>query len=167
LPRIVSAVATALHPTPGSLMWRLTMKWQAAVDRAVTPLGLTHAQYSLLGSLRAMTRAGDRPSQRELADYIGLDAIFVSKLIATLERNGLVARAQRPADSRAVELSLTEAGTEVIDRAVVIVLELQNQLTEPLGGLDSKQTRQFTNTMQRLLDAASPLNPSPTKGPVP
>ncbi|MEP7111643.1 MAG: MarR family transcriptional regulator [Ilumatobacteraceae bacterium] len=133
------------------------MKWQAAVHRAVTPLGLTHAQYSLLGSLRAMTGAGDRPSQRELADYIGLDAIFVSKLIATLERNGLVQRTQHPADSRAVELTLTDAGIEVIDRAVVIVLDLQNQLTEPLGGLDSKQTKQFINTMQRLLAVPSPV----------
>jgi MarR family transcriptional regulator, organic hydroperoxide resistance regulator len=157
-------MATVHHPTPGSLVWRLAMKWQAAVHRAVAPLGLTHAQYSLLGSLRAMTSAGDRPSQRELADYIGLDAIFVSKLIATLERNGLVARTQHPADSRAVELSLTHSGIEVIDRAVVIVLDLQNQLTEPLGGLESKQTKQFVNTMQRLLDAASPMNPTATKG---
>jgi MarR family transcriptional regulator, organic hydroperoxide resistance regulator len=141
------------HPTPGSLLWRLAMKWQAAVDRAVTPMGLTHAQYSLLGSLRSMTRAGDRPSQRKLAEYIGLDPIFVSKLIATLERNGLVTRAQHPVDSRAVELSLTDAGIEVIDRAMVVVLEVQNQLTQPLGGIDSKPTKQFINTMQRLLAA--------------
>ena len=132
------------------------MKWQAAVDRAVTPLGLTHAQYSLLGSLRAMTRTGEKPSQRELADYVGLDAIFVSKLIATLERNGLVDRTQHPADSRAVALTLTDAGIDVIDRAAIIVLDLQQQLTQPLGGLDSKQTKQFVTSVQRLLAAASP-----------
>jgi DNA-binding MarR family transcriptional regulator len=140
------------------------MKWQAAVDRAVTPLGLTHAQYSLLGSLRAMTTAGERPSQRELAEYTGLDAIFVSKLIATLERNGLVARATHPMDSRAVELSLTDVGVEVIDRAVVVVLDLQDQLTEPLGGLDSKNTKQFITTMQRLLTAGPPQEAGNTKG---
>ena len=138
------------------------MKWQAAVDRAVAPLGLTHAQYSLLASLRGLTHRGDRPSQRQLADHIGLDAIFVSKLISTLERNGLVQRAQHPSDSRAVELTLTETGTEVIDRAIVTVLALQDQLTEPLGGLHSKQTKQFTNTMQRLLGALSPTKGKPT-----
>ncbi len=135
------------------------MKWQAAADRAVAPLGLTHAQYSLLASLRGLTRGGDRPSQRQLADHIGLDAIFVSKLISTLERNGLVRRAQHPSDSRAVELTLSETGTEVIDRAIITVLALQDQLTEPLGGLHSKQTKQFTKTVQRLL-----VTPSPTKG---
>jgi DNA-binding MarR family transcriptional regulator len=136
------------------------MKWQAAVDRAVTPMGLTHAQYSLLGSLRSMTRGGDRPSQRALAEHIGLDPIFVSKLITTLERNGLVARARHPIDSRAVELSLTDTGIEVIDRAAVVVLDLQEQLTGPLGGLDSKPTKQLINTLQRLLAA----QPSEAKG---
>lgn len=160
-------MATARNPTPGSLVWRLAMKWQAAVDRAVAALGLTHAQYSLLASLRAMTAAGDRPNQRELADYIGLDAIFVSKLIATLERHGLVARAQHPADSRAVELTLTDAGIDVIDRAVVIVLDLQSQLIEPIGGLDSKQTKQFINTMQRLLAFPPPASTPRTKGNLP
>ena len=138
------------------------MKWQAAVDRAVAPLGLTHAQYSLLASLRGLTRGGDRPSQRQLADHIGLDAIFVSKLISTLERNGLVRRAQHPSDSRAVELTLSETGTEVIDRAIITVLALQDQLTEPLGGLHSKQTKQFANTVQRLLAAPSPTKGKPT-----
>ncbi|HEX3089352.1 MAG TPA: MarR family winged helix-turn-helix transcriptional regulator [Ilumatobacteraceae bacterium] len=157
-------MTASYHPTPGALLWRLAMKWQAAVDRAVTPLGLTHAQYSLLGSLRAMTNAGDRPSQRELAEYTGLDAIFVSKLIATLERNGLVTRAKHPMDSRAVELSLTDVGVEAIDKAVVVVRDLQDQLTEPLGGLDSKNTKQFITTMQRLLTAPPHPEADNTKG---
>jgi DNA-binding MarR family transcriptional regulator len=153
---------TATHdPTPGSLLWRLTMKWQAAVDRAVAPYGLTHAQYRLLASLRGLTRDGGRPSQRELADYIGLDAIFVSKLISTLERNGLVERAQHPADSRAVQLTLTETGTKIIEEALVTVIVLQQQLTEPLGGLHSKATKEFINTLQRLL--ATPATSAPTQ----
>jgi MarR family transcriptional regulator, organic hydroperoxide resistance regulator len=162
-------MSTGYGPTPGSLMWRLTMKWQSAVDRTVAPLGLTHAQYSLLASLRGMTSAGERPSQRQLADHIGLDPIFVSKLIATLERNGLVGRSQHPADSRAVELTLTDDGINVIDQAVVVVLELQNQLTEPIGGLQSRSTKQFISTMQRLLAAPSPSTPSRahTKGNLP
>ncbi len=151
-------------PTPGFLMWRLTMKWQAAVDRTVSPLGLTHAQYSLLASLRGLTSGGAKPSQRELADHIGLDPIFVSKLIGALEQHGLVERSRHPLDSRAMELALTEQGVRVIDEAIVKVLALQDQLTEPLGGLDSKTTKQFTSTMQRLLAARSPDLPPETKG---
>ena len=66
------------------------MKWRVAVDRALAPLGLTHAQYSLLGSLLSMERSGVRPSQRQLADYTGLEPLYVSKLARALEAAGLL-----------------------------------------------------------------------------
>src|SRR6266540_2766981 len=39
------------NPTTGYLLWRLTTKLRAAVDRVLAPLGLTHAQYTLLASV--------------------------------------------------------------------------------------------------------------------
>jgi MarR family transcriptional regulator, organic hydroperoxide resistance regulator len=140
-----------LDPTPGYLTWRLAMKWQAAVDREVAPYGLTHAQYSLLASLRGLTSTGARPSQRELSDFTGLDPIFVSKLIRVLETNGLVERAQHPSDTRAVALRLTRRGTQTIDRAIASVHDLLERLTAPLGGLESARTKQFKATLQQLL----------------
>src|SRR3954447_5110108 len=114
-------------PTVGSLVWRLSMKWRAAVDRAVAPLGLTHAQYSLLGSLFGMNRSGLRPSQRELADHTGLEPIYVSKLVRTLDRAGLVERAEHPADTRAVQLTIPPHGTDIAEQAVAIVGELLDE----------------------------------------
>ncbi|MGO4757271.1 MarR family transcriptional regulator, partial [Streptomyces sp. 2MCAF27] len=35
--------SAAESATAGFLVWRLSMKWRVAVDRAVVPLGLTHA----------------------------------------------------------------------------------------------------------------------------
>jgi DNA-binding MarR family transcriptional regulator len=140
-------------PTPGFLVWRLSMKWRAAVDRAVGPLGLTHAQYSMLGSLLGMERSGLRPSQRELADYTGLEALYVSKLARTLDSAGLITREQHPADSRAVRLSLTPRGHEVTLRAVAIVHQLHEQLLAPLGGPGSERTGQLARELKTLLDA--------------
>ncbi|MGW2118457.1 MarR family winged helix-turn-helix transcriptional regulator, partial [Streptomyces zhihengii] len=74
--------------TPGFLVWRLSMKWRVAVDRALAPLGLTHAQYSVVATLRGLDRSGIRPSQRELADHTGLEALYVSKLARSLEAAG-------------------------------------------------------------------------------
>ena len=64
-------------PTPGFLVWRLSTKWRTAVDGR-WPLGLTHAQYSLISSLLAMHERGLKPSQRELADHTGLEPLYVS-----------------------------------------------------------------------------------------
>ena len=138
--------------TPGFLVWRLSMKWRTAVDRAVAPLGLTHAQYSLVASLYGMHREGRRPSQRQLADHTGLEALYVSKLARALETAGLVDRTRDPVDPRAIQLSLTEEGREVARRAIRVVQGLLDQLLEPLGGLDGERTKAFNQELATLLD---------------
>ncbi|MFH9084938.1 MarR family winged helix-turn-helix transcriptional regulator [Streptomyces sp. NPDC017673] len=143
--------------TPGFLLWRLSMKWRVAVDRAVAPLGLTHAQYSLVASLYGMQRSGLRPSQRRLADHTGLEALYVSKLARGLEAAGLLARTRDPADPRAVQLALTERGRETTRKAIDVVQGLLRQLLAPLGGPDSPRAQTFTRELTALLDA--PLDP--------
>jgi DNA-binding MarR family transcriptional regulator len=137
--------------TTGYLLWRVTTKWRAAVDRAVSPLGLTHAQYSLLASLLGLSRTGAQPSQRELADFSGLEAIYVSKLARALEQSGLVVRTEHPADPRAVQLRLTEHGTDVALRAIAVVHALHDDLTAPIGGTQGRQNRELVRTLRTLL----------------
>lgn len=143
--------------TPGFLVWRLSTKWRVAVDRAVAPLGLTHAQYSLVASLYGMRRDGERPSQRRLADHTGLEPLYVSKLARALESAGLVERARDPRDPRAVQLALTEQGEDVTRRAIEVVQGLLERLLEPLGGLGSARTTAFTGELATLLGV--PLDP--------
>lgn len=140
-------------PTPGFLVWRLSMKWRVAVDRAVAPLGLTHAQYSVLASLLGMQASGLRPSQRELADHTGLEALYVSKLARALQAAGLVDRTADPDDTRAVRLSLTPDGRDVTGKAIVVVRELLDELLSPLGGLGGERTRVFAWELLTLLGA--------------
>ncbi|MFJ3703077.1 MULTISPECIES: MarR family winged helix-turn-helix transcriptional regulator [Streptomyces] len=145
-------------PTPGFLVWRVANKWRVAVDRAVAPLGLTHAKYALVASLYGMRHSGERPSQRELADHTGLEALYVSKLARALEADGLIERTRHPRDPRAVQLALTGQGESVTRQAVTVVQGLLEQLLEPLGGLDAPRTRAFTDELTTLLHA--PLAPS-------
>jgi len=140
------------EPTPGFLVWRLSTRWRVAVDRALAPLGLTHAQYSVLGSLLELRSGGVRPSQRALAEHTGLEPLYVSKLARALAAAGLIARAGDPADSRAVQLSLTATGADVTGRAVLVVRQLVDQLLAPLGGLDDPRTAAFVRELTLLLD---------------
>ncbi|WP_020134971.1 MarR family winged helix-turn-helix transcriptional regulator [Streptomyces sp. 351MFTsu5.1] len=144
--------------TPGFLVWRLSMKWRVAVDRAVAPLGLTHAQYSLVTSLYGMQRGGERPSQRRLADHTGLEPLYVSKLARSLESAGLLERTRDPRDPRAVQLALTEEGRERTGQAIAVVQGLLEQLLAPLGGLDSTRAQAFKRELATLL--ATPLDPA-------
>ncbi|MGW4173641.1 MarR family winged helix-turn-helix transcriptional regulator [Streptomyces chartreusis] len=148
--------------SPGFLVWRLSTKWRVAVDRAVTPLGLTHAQYALVASLYGMQRHGERPSQRRLANHTGLEPLYVSKLARSLESAGLLERTRDPRDPRAVQLALTEQGQERTRQAIEVVQGLLQQLLAPLGGLGSARTRDFTRELTTLLDV--PLDPFANDG---
>ncbi len=143
--------------TTGFLLWRVTMKFRAGVDRVLADLGLTHAQYSLLASLRGMTGdSGARPSQRELADHTGLEPIFVSKLARALEQAGLLTRATSDRDSRAVELALTPQGVETATAAVERVQGLHRELLAPIGGPGGATDHQLADTLRTLLGAPPP-----------
>ncbi|GAA4432016.1 MarR family transcriptional regulator [Actinokineospora soli] len=138
-----------MSPTPGYLVWRLATKWRVAVDRALAPLGMTHAQYSLMATLYGID---ERPSQRMLADHTGLEPLYVSKLARALDDLGLIERTPDPDDSRAVRLALTDRGRTVTGEAIGVVRGLLDQLLEPLGGLDDPRTRAFADTLTTLLD---------------
>ncbi|MEU6976166.1 MarR family transcriptional regulator [Streptomyces sp. NPDC046371] len=144
--------STSENATAGFLVWRLSMKWRVAVDRALAPLGMTHAQYAVMASLYGLGRSGQRPSQRELADHTGLEALYVSKLARALESSGLVARTRDPADPRAMRLELTEQGRDASRRAITVIQGLLDQLLEPLGGQHGPRADRFTQELATLLD---------------
>ncbi|MBO1336928.1 MarR family winged helix-turn-helix transcriptional regulator [Streptomyces sp. VRA16 Mangrove soil] len=148
----MSNTAALEGPTPGYLVWRLSMKVRTAMDRALTPLGLTHATYSVLTSLHGLRRAGESPSQRQLADHTGLEPLYVSKLARSLEKAGLITRPRDAADSRALRLALTDEGEAVVERAIPVVRQLMARLFEPLGGPDGERTRALAADLQVLLD---------------
>ena len=137
-------------------MWRLATRWRVAVDRALAPLELTHAQYVLLAALHGLEQADRQPSQRELADETGLEPLYVSKLARTLEAKGLVARRRDSRDTRAVRLTLTSHGRGSVRSAMRIVQELLERLLAPFGGRDSARTAALVRELAELLEAPLP-----------
>jgi DNA-binding MarR family transcriptional regulator len=147
-------------PTTGYYVWRLSMKWRAACDRALAPLGLTQAKYSLLTPLHSLTKADRRPSQRQLAEFTGLEPIYVSKLARALENAGLIERTTHPHDPRAVRLATTDRGGEVAREAIEIVNDLHSELTAPIGGQGSARDRELREILRLLLGGAPPPDDS-------
>lgn len=141
------------EPTPGHLVWRLSMKWRVAVDRALLPLGLTHAQYVVLSSLSFLERDGHRPTQRELADHTGLEPLYTSKLARALDAEGLIRRDRDPVDTRAIRLALTDHGREVVQPAITEVSKLLDRLMTSLGGRGDPRAEAFVRDLTTLLNA--------------
>jgi len=147
----------------GALVWRLAARWRTAVDRAVSSHGLTHATYVLLTTLYSMRDAAHQadgsgpPSQRAHADASGMEPMYVSRLIRSLESDGLVVRTRDERDTRVVRLELTDAGLAVVRPAMRTVQVLLDRLLAPLGGRGSTRTTELVATLTELLDA--PLDP--------
>lgn len=78
------------------------------------PLGLTHPQYLVMLALweRAPRTLND------LAIDLALEPATASPLVKRLEAEGLVARQRSSEDERRLEITLTEAGAALRDRAV-------------------------------------------------
>ncbi|HLU95684.1 MAG TPA: MarR family transcriptional regulator [Thermobifida alba] len=64
-------------------------------------------------ALDELDPAAPPPSQQELAERLGLEKSTVSRLVADLERKGLLHRERDPANRRTYRLRLTERGRQV------------------------------------------------------
>lgn len=144
--------------TLGYLVWQLGLRWRVAVDRALSPLGLTHAHYALLASLYGLSADGGSPSQRELADVAGLDVMYVSKLARLLEGAGHLRRRDHPDDPRAFQLDLTARGRQTTEQAAAVVRDVYVELLAPVGGATSARSAQLSRALNALLDRAEHLN---------
>jgi MarR family transcriptional regulator, organic hydroperoxide resistance regulator len=134
-------------PSVGFLVWHLSMRWRAEMDRELAQYGLTGAQYSVLASLYGLTRTGAQPSQRELAEFSGLETMYLSKLIRVLERAGLVERTRNAADARALQLTLTDEGIRTVRLARAKVLELERHRLAALAPEDADRLRDALTTL--------------------
>ena len=89
---------------------------------ALRPLGLTHVQFVLLASTVWLEAHLERlPSQRELAEHAGTDAMMTSQVVRVLEAQGLLERVADPEDARVRRVSTNSAGRKLAERAVVAV----------------------------------------------
>ncbi len=102
----------------------------------------------------------DRPTAGELARDLGLDAGYLSRILAGFERRGQIVKEPSPADGRQSLLALTEAG-----RAAFAPLNDQTRrdiasMLAPLRAADQERLVAAMRTIEELLGAA-PENRAP------
>ncbi len=124
-------------------LFRLSRKNRAMVGEALRPLGLFPGQELLLLQLND----GERRSQAELVDALGIDHSTVTKMLQRLERSGVVERCQSEDDRRVVLVSLTEQGC-VARRAVEGVWQALEESTVSM--LSERQRAQLLELLRKI-----------------
>jgi DNA-binding MarR family transcriptional regulator len=102
---------------------RAAQWWQARIDTALRPFGLTFARYEVL-MLLLFSRRGALP-MRVVGERLQVHPTSVTSAVDRLERQRLVRRVPHPDDRRAVLATITEDGraaalaaTQVLNRDV-------------------------------------------------
>lgn len=104
--------------SPGFLLWRTTLRWQREMAKALKPHGLTHVQFVLLASVWWLADHEGAPTQRQVAEHAGTDAMMTSQVLRALETRRLIRRAPDQHDARAKRLSPTREGTRLAEHAI-------------------------------------------------
>ncbi|MFD0979652.1 MarR family winged helix-turn-helix transcriptional regulator [Tropicimonas aquimaris] len=99
-------------------------------DEALRPLGLTNGQYSLLVSLNRP----EPPRMGDVAHLLALDRTTLTANLKPLNRRGLLEILSDPKDGRSRRLALTDAGRDLLVKAVPIWRATHDAVDRMLGG---------------------------------
>ena len=120
-------------------------KGRAAIQRGNE---LTLPQVHLLGPLAG----GDRARIGELADAAGVTAPTASRMVDSLEREGIVTRVAADGDRRAVAVELTDRGAGLYERKRSEFHAKRMEIFDALSAAEREQAARLLGRMAELID---------------
>jgi len=119
----------------GMQLANLSRGWRAELDRRLADLGLSQARWLVLLHL---ARFEEPPTQRELAQSVGVEGPTLARLLDSLENQGLVRRQAVVEDRRAKKILLCDTAKPLIEKIETIATALRHELFE---GIDEDDLR--------------------------
>jgi len=102
------------------------------------------------------TRPG--PQAKDVAEALGLDAGYLSRILRKFEKNGLVVRAAAKDDRRAANLQLTSRGRTAIRS---LNLRADTQARAVLGNLTARRRTELARAMSTIEETVLGRRPAP------
>lgn len=124
---------------------QLSRAWRSELDRRLVGLGLSQARWLVLLHL---ARFDEAPTQRELAQSVGVEGPTLARLLDSLEAQGLVKRQAVLEDRRAKKIVLCPPAKPLIDQIETIANALRVELFE---GIDEEELRVCMRVHARIL----------------
>lgn len=118
-----SLVQSTLMDTPGYLLSQSGRLIRERLADALRPVGLVPQQLTILKLLSA----SEPMTQQAIGARCNLDKTTITELIDSLEQRGYVKRQVSPKDRRSKEVSITGSGRRVLNRALKLAQEADEQ----------------------------------------
>jgi len=124
---------------------QLSRAWRAELDRRLVGLGLSQARWLVLLHL---ARFDTPPTQRELAQSVGVEGPTLARLLDGLEAQGLVGRQAVAEDRRAKQITLSAKAQPLIEQIEAISTQLRQEL---FAGIDPVDLQHCQRVQERIL----------------
>ena len=124
---------------------QLSRAWRAELDRRLVGLGLSQARWLVLLHL---ARFDTPPTQRELAQSVGVEGPTLARLLDGLEAQGLVSRQAVAEDRRAKQITLSAKAQPLIEQIEAISTQLRQEL---FAGIDPVDLQHCQRVQERIL----------------
>lgn len=124
-------------------------------EEAFGRFGLNRGEVGVLSALR-IAGPPNQLSPTRLFKGLMLSSAGITSRLDRLEQRGLVRRTRDPDDRRGVLVELTDAGTKILDEAVIANTATEREL---LAGLDTGEIENLTALLKKVL---AHLEPSET-----
>jgi DNA-binding MarR family transcriptional regulator len=152
------ALEVPLHETPGHLLRRCHQISTALFLQECEPYAITAPQYAVLRVLCEH----DRIDQITLAGLGGFNRTTAGELVAKLEAQGYVERADSSEDRRGWSLSITRTGRALVADIDAAVSRVQSRLLEPLR---PEERVLFVACLARIAHVNNELSRAPLRAP--
>lgn len=129
----------------GMQLAHMSRGWRAELDRRLAGLGLSQARWLVLLHL---ARFDEPPTQRELAQSVGVEGPTLARLLDSLEAQGLVERQAVLEDRRAKKLMLCPPARPLIEQIETIANALRVEL---FTGVDEGELSTAMRVHSRIL----------------
>jgi DNA-binding MarR family transcriptional regulator len=127
----------------GRVAHALKLRVQEFLDHADIPLAAEE-----ISILTVLAHLDEPMSMRPLAEKLGRDATTVSRQVAGLETACLVKRSPCPDDGRASIVTVTKAGTKIVERTVPMTLALRKRA---MAGIPQSEAKALTGALAQML----------------
>jgi MarR family transcriptional regulator for hemolysin len=129
----------------GTQLAQASRAWRAELDRRLSHLGRSQARWRVLLHL---ARHAAAPTQRELAQSVGVEGPTLARLLDGLEAQGLVRRQAVAEDRRAKRIALTPKADVLIADIENIAAAVRNEV---LAGISEEEIALCQKTLSRIL----------------
>lgn len=113
---------------------------------------LTVPGYRVLATLREQ---GDQRLS-DLAERTAIEQSTLSRMVSSMQRNGLVSRTRPEDNARTIAINLTDQGQELVERVIPLAVDYERTITQGLSEAELEEFRRVIRVMyENLKDAGT------------